>query len=404
VDRSQQGPRSGRPEIWLVAGTRPEAVKLAPVADAIDRAGRMRASIVATGQHPTLVDHALATFGRAPDARCRVRRVSGGQAELLAQLVTGLERLAERGQPDAVIVQGDTTTTLAGALFAFWRRIPVVHLEAGLRSFDLGAPFPEELNRKLVTQTAALHLAPTPLAARHLRAEGVPEDAVLVAGNTVVDAIATVTDRPTTFDDPMLATAVEAATHGRRRLMLVTAHRRESWGAPLRRVLSAVEELLLRHDDLQVVFPVHPNPVVRQAVTDRLGLHPRALITEPLAYEQLAGVLAASTIVLSDSGGIQEEAPTFGVPVLVLRDTTERMEAVHAGCAVLVGTDEARIVAEASRLLSDASARTAMASVGNPFGDGHAAERTEQAVAWLLGLTAERPLPYEPAGARVSHA
>ncbi|RZS34013.1 UDP-N-acetylglucosamine 2-epimerase [Herbihabitans rhizosphaerae] len=388
------------PEVWLVAGTRPEAVKLAPVAEAFDRGGRLRASIIATGQHPTMVDQALATFGRAPDVRLTVHREDGGQAELMAQLITGLDRLATARPPSAVIVQGDTTTTLAGSLVAFWRKIPVVHLEAGLRSFDLAAPFPEELNRRLVTRSAALHLAPTTYAAGHLLDEGVPAQSVLVTGNTVVDAISTVTDRPAHFEDPALADMVERATRAEHKLMLVTAHRRESWGAPLRRVLDAITELLRQHEDLKIVFPTHPNPAVRRTVTDALAHHPRVLITEPLPYEQLAGVLAASTIVLSDSGGIQEEAPTFGVPVLVLRDVTERMEAVDAGCAILVGTDDRRIVSTASALLSDAAARTAMTSGGNPFGDGRAAERTEEALAWLLGLQAMPPKEFAPAGAR----
>ncbi|WP_051116264.1 non-hydrolyzing UDP-N-acetylglucosamine 2-epimerase [Amycolatopsis nigrescens] len=380
-----------RPVVWLVVGTRPEAIKLAPVADALAEGGRMRPVVVATGQHPEMVGQALAAFGRTADAGLTVDRRNGGQPELLAQLITALDGLAAQSPPDAVLVQGDTTTTLAGALTAFWRRIPVVHLEAGLRSFDMAAPFPEELNRRMVTQAAALHLAPTPEAAGNLRREGVSGDDILVTGNTSVDAIRAVTERAPTFADGALAEVVEDATAGRHRLVLVTAHRRESWGEPLREVLRAVAELVTRHPGIRVVLPAHPNPEVRRLVHDTLGTEDRVLITEPLAYEELAAVLAASTLVLSDSGGIQEEAPTFGVPVLVLREVTERAEAVHAGCARLVGTDRELIVATASELLVDPAARVAMMSRGNPFGDGAAARRTEQAVARLLGLAAAAP-------------
>ncbi|WP_020666891.1 non-hydrolyzing UDP-N-acetylglucosamine 2-epimerase [Amycolatopsis nigrescens] len=388
-------PEAKKPEIWLVAGTRPEAVKLAPVAKALTQVGRLRPVMVATGQHPAMVDQALAAFGMAPDERLTLDRADGGQPELFAQLITGLDRLAARREPAAVLVQGDTTTTLAGTMVAFWRRIPIIHLEAGLRSFDLDAPFPEELNRRMISQAAGLHLAPTADAAKNLLDGGADPDRVLVTGNTVVDAILAVTDRPVRFTDPALADVVENATRGHHKLMLVTAHRRESWGQPLSQVLSAVAELVASDEDLQVVLPVHPNPEVRRLVSAALGATPRILLTEPLPYQELAAVLAASTLVLSDSGGIQEEAPTFGVPVLVLREVTERMEAVDAGCAALVGTDRELIVRTASRLLADATARAAMMSAGNPFGDGLAAERTERALGWLLGLDPWLPAPFE---------
>lgn len=386
------------PNVWLIAGTRPEAVKLAPVAQALHRAGRMRPSIVASGQHPAMVHQALASFEFSAERELAVRRVAGGQPELLAGLITSLDRCAESAPPAAVVVQGDTTTALAGALVGFWRRIPVVHLEAGLRSFDLGAPFPEELNRRLVTQATSLHLAPTRVAAGNLLAEGVDPGRVFISGNTVVDAVNVVANRPTRFTHPEVGVAVERAARGEQRLVLVTAHRRESWGEPMRQILAAIHDLVRSHSDIQVVLPAHPNPAVRDMVLTAFADHPSVLVTDPLPYEELASVLAASTLVLSDSGGIQEEAPTFGVPVLVLRDVTERGEAVDAGCALLVGTDRARIVESASRLLVDSHARVAMMSAGNPFGDGRAGERTEAALAWLLGLVAELPDAFEPAG------
>jgi UDP-N-acetylglucosamine 2-epimerase (non-hydrolysing) len=290
-----------------------------------------------------------------------------------------------------VVVQGDTTTALAGALAAFWRRIPVVHLEAGLRSGNLDSPFPEEANRRLVAQVATLHLAPTTLAAMNLLDEGVPVDQILVSGNTVVDAALAVAARKLPYEEERLT---DVAASGRR-LVLVTAHRRESWGEPLDRVLAAVRELVRRFDDIHVVLPSHPNPAVRAQVEAGLVGVERVTVTDPVPYPTLARLLSEAYLVLTDSGGIQEEAPSFGVPVLVLREVTERVESLSAGCAKLVGTDEALIVAEASRLLDDPAERRSMTAVGNPYGDGHAAHRTEQAVAALLGL-ASSPEPMPP--------
>ncbi|WP_337820693.1 non-hydrolyzing UDP-N-acetylglucosamine 2-epimerase [Amycolatopsis sp. A1MSW2902] len=393
--------RGDAPVVWLIAGTRPEAIKMAPVVQELRRSGRLDPVLVATGQHPELVDQVLAAFSLTPDLRLTLNRVDGGQPELFSQLVTGLDALAAQRPPAAVLVQGDTTSTVAGAMVAFWRKIPVVHLEAGLRSFDLQSPFPEELNRRLVTQTASLHLAPTPAAAQNLRAESIDDSVLLVTGNTVVDAISRVTDRGVSFADSAVGDVVESATRGECRLVLVTAHRRESWGEPLTRILSAVDTLLARHPDVRVLLPMHPNPAVQEAVREALAGHPRVVLTPALPYEQTAAAIAASSLVLSDSGGIQEEAPTFKVPVLVLRDTTERMEAVNAGCAKLVGTDADLIVDTASKLLTDPAQRAAMSTRANPFGDGRAAERTEQAVAWLLGLTDEVPEPFVPERAEV---
>ncbi|SFT75419.1 UDP-N-Acetylglucosamine 2-epimerase [Actinopolyspora lacussalsi subsp. righensis] len=384
----------GQPEVWLVAGTRPEAVKLAPVARASFDNGRIRPVMVASGQHPEMVSQALRTFGLKSDVDITVRRGSGTQPELLSELITALDELAESRPPAAVLVQGDTTTTLAGALTAFWRRVPVVHLEAGLRSFDLRAPFPEELNRRMVTQVGDFHLAPTELAARNLRDSGIAPERILVSGNTVVDAVESATRGERVFENGELAGTVERAANGDDRLVLVTVHRRESWGEPMRRILTAVRELTTLHPDIRVVLPAHPNPRVGGMVRGMFEADPRVLVTDPLPYGELAHVLAASTLVLSDSGGIQEEAPAFGVPVLVLRDVTERTEAVDAGCALLVGSERARIVHHASRLLDDARARESMLAGGNPFGDGRGAERAEVVLAWLLGAAPELPEPF----------
>ncbi|GAB3874610.1 non-hydrolyzing UDP-N-acetylglucosamine 2-epimerase [Dactylosporangium cerinum] len=380
------------PEVFLIAGTRPEAIKLAPVAAAMRAAGRLTPVLVASGQHPTMVTQALDAFDVQADVTLPLERVTGSQPELLTSMISSLDALLEERKPDAVVVQGDTTTTLAGAMAAFWRRIPVVHLEAGLRSGDLDSPFPEEANRKLVGQLAALHLAPTALAATNLLDESVSPANVLITGNTVVDAALSIAARSLPFENVEVAAAVDAAEHGEARLVLVTAHRRESWGEPLERILSAVRRLIEAYPDIRVVLPAHANPAVRAQVEAGLAGVPRVTITDPLPYPALARLLSNAYLALTDSGGIQEEAPSFKVPALVLREVTERVESLHAGCAKLVGTDEDLIVAEAARLLDDPVLRQSMTANGNPYGDGLASQRTEQAVAALLGL-ASHPAP-----------
>lgn len=374
----------GRAQVWLVGGTRPEALKLAPVACALDGHAHIRPVLVSTGQHPTMFHQGLAAFGVQPDRELELDRIAGTQAELVAQVIAGLDALMEVQPPDAVLVQGDTATALAGALTAFWRRIPLVHLEAGLRSHDLASPFPEEANRRMVDQIAALHLAPTDAAAANLRAEGFSSATIRVTGNTIVDAVLGVAGRTTRFGEPALAPVEDMLAAGGR-LLLVTVHRRESWGAPLRAVLTAVRDVLAEHPDAFVVLPMHPNPLVRDEVLAALADEERVVLTPPVDYADLVRLLEHSALVLSDSGGIQEEAPSFGVPVLVLRDTTERLEAVRAGCAELVGTDRARIVAAAARRLATRHGSTSERPA-NPFGDGHAAGRTIAALEVLLGL------------------
>lgn len=379
------------PEVHLVAGTRPEAVKLAPVALELAAAGRLRPVVVTSGQHPAMVRQALRAFGLDADEELVIDRFTGDQAELYAGLLPELDELWTRRRPAAVLVQGDTATTLAAALAAFWKKIPVAHLEAGLRSHDLTAPFPEEANRRLVSVLSTLHLAPTEMASQHLRDEGIDDDRILVVGNTVVDAISRVSLRREPFNEPKLYGVERRARTGKSRLVLVTVHRRESWGEPIAAVLRAVRTLIDRHPDIEVVLPAHPNPAVREQVRSGVDGSDRITVTDPLDYSDMARILRSSTLVLSDSGGIQEEAPTFGVPVLVLRDTTERQEAVAAGCAILVGTDEHRVTETAHRLLTNAEHAAAMVARGNPFGDGRAGGRTERALAWLLDLCPQPP-------------
>lgn len=372
-------------EVHLVGGTRPEAVKLAPVAIAMREQGLLTPVLVESGQHPAMVGQALAAFDLAPDITVRIERSTGTQAELVGELIRRLDALWTVRVPAAVMVQGDTTTSLAGALAAFWRRIPVVHLEAGLRTGNLDSPFPEEANRRLISQVAALHLAPTPLAALNLLGAEVPPGDVQLIGNTVVDAALAVAGRRLPFQNPDVAAVRRSST---RRLVLVTAHRRESWGEPLDRILAAVRRLVERHPDIDVILPSHPNPGVRAQVDAALAGVDRVTVTEPLPYPDLSRLLSDAYLVLTDSGGIQEEAPSFGVPVLVLRNVSERVESLDAGCAKLVGTDTDVIVAEAGALLDSPARRAAMTVAGNPYGDGLAAQRAAQATAALLGLAA----------------
>jgi len=383
------------PAVHLVVGTRPEAVKMAPLDAALRDLGRVRPVLVATGQHTTMLSQTLDAFGRTPDVTLALDRRTGTQAELVAELAPALDRVLDTDGTAAVVVQGDTTSALVGGLVAFWRRVPLVHLEAGLRSGDLTAPFPEEANRRLIGVVADLHLAPTRRAVDALRREHVPADRVLLTGNTVVDAVLATAARPRELADERLAEIAALVEAGAARLMLVTAHRRESWGRPLDRVLAAVEQIVAEHPDLWCVLPAHANPAVRAQVDRALAGVPRVVVTDPLPYADLSALLARSAIVLSDSGGIQEEAPSFRVPVLVLREVTERMEAVEGGWAQLVGTDTARVVAAAKEVLDGS---VALPTGGNPFGDGRSALRAARAIGWLLGA-GPRPEDFDPAGA-----
>lgn len=375
-------------DVLLLIGTRPEAIKLAPLARALGDHPVLRSLLVHSGQHEGMVEQALVPFDVAIDAWLDLPpRTSGGQAELISGLLPALDRTLDRYRPAAVVVQGDTTTALAGALAAFWRGIPVVHLEAGLRTNDLESPFPEEGNRQMVSRIAALHLAPTRQAAESLHAEGVPSPRIVVTGNTVVDAVRTIAARDLPAANSALALLEMEVAEAGERLVLVTSHRRESWGEPLERTLAAVRRIVREHEDVQVLFPVHPNPSVRAQVEAGLAGFERVTVTGPLGYPDLVRALRLAALVLTDSGGIQEEAPTFGTPVLVLRESTERQEAVDAGHAWLVGTDTELIVSTARRLLAGT---LVPAPSANPYGAGDAAVKAVLAIEALLGTFSER--------------
>ena len=341
-----------------------------------------------TGQHREMLDQVLEVFQIRPVADLNIMEREQSLTHVTCAALAGLERVLARLRPDAVLVQGDTTTTFAAALAAFYQRIPVGHVEAGLRSGRLDNPYPEELNRRLTAVVSHWHFAPTVRARQSLVAEGVPEERVWVTGNTVIDALQEVASRCRFEPRGQLAAWWERGL----RWLLVTAHRRESWGEPHRRVFRALRELVRRFADVGVVVSVHPNPAVRRVAHEELAGTPRCVLIDPPDYVEFVGLLQACYLVLTDSGGIQEEAPALGRPVLVLREVTERPEGVEAGCARLVGTDTERIVEEASRLLQDPQAYQAMARARNPYGDGLAARRIEQVLRQHFGLAVREPV------------
>ncbi len=360
----------------IVFGTRPEAIKLAPVIHVLAREPAVfDVRVCVTAQHRQMLDQVLDLFDIRPDHDLGIMRPEQTLPDLTAAVLRGVAGVIDRERPDLVMVQGDTTTTMATALAAFYAGVPVAHVEAGLRTRDKHAPFPEEMNRQITTLVADVHFAPTARARENLRRDGVADDVIHVTGNTVVDALLTARARLVDADvSPALRCVADAS-----QLVLVTAHRRESFGEGLRNVCLAVRDLVDRNADVRVVFPVHLNPQVRRQVEAVLRSSPacgsRLLLTDPVSYPDLVWLLDRCRLVLTDSGGIQEEAPTFHKPVLVMRRVTERPEGVEAGVARVVGTDRVDIVAEAERLLRHADAYAAMAGAENPYGDGRAAER-----------------------------
>lgn len=370
---------TARLAIACVFGTRPDAVKMAPVLKELARfPDTVRLIAVSTGQHREMLDQVLSVFAIRPDHDLGLMKPGQSLSEMTARALQALTPVLEAEKPDLVIAQGDTTTTFAASLAAFYVRAKFGHVEAGLRTDTKFDPFPEEMNRRLTTQLTDFHFAPTTLAAQNLRREGVAESAIRVTGNTVVDALRTVAGQAYVFDDPALAAFAQSPGG---RMILVTAHRRENWGAPMADICRAIRALVERFDEVRIVFPMHRNPVVRDVVVPALSGHPRILLTEPQEYFPFVHLMKAAHFVLTDSGGAQEEAPGLGKPVLVLRKTTERPEGVHSGNAKLVGTDPETVLSEASRLLCEPAAYQAMARAASPYGAGDAAQRIRQ---WIF--------------------
>lgn len=358
------------PKILCVVGTRPEAIKMAPVILAMRASGAFNCVVLATAQHRQMLDQVLNFFGIEPDIDLDIMQPNQTLAGLTSRLLDQLDAVLERERPDAVLVQGDTTTVLTAALACFYRRIPVGHVEAGLRTGDLQNPFPEEANRVIAGRLARWHFAPTDGSRGNLLREGIPESQVLVTGNTVIDALLATARR----DDLGFALDIPES----RRMVLVTAHRRENFGAPFEEVCRALRTLACNNPQVQFVYPVHPNPNVRDVAHGTLADLPNMNLCAPLDYAPFVGAMKRAHLIISDSGGVQEEAPALGKPVLVLRDETERPEAVEEGVVKLVGPHYEAIVAEAQKLLDDSLAYAAMARGVSPYGDGKAAGRIVQ--------------------------
>ncbi|MEN9231880.1 MAG: UDP-N-acetylglucosamine 2-epimerase (non-hydrolyzing) [Thermostichus sp. DG02_5_bins_236] len=365
------------PLVAVILGTRPEAIKLAPVIQALQGSRHLRTEVILTGQHREMVDQVMQLFDLQADRDLAIMRPQQSLTDITEATLRGLETYFNERHPHLILVQGDTTTAFAATLAAFYQRIPVGHVEAGLRTDDLYNPFPEEANRRLISQLASLHFAPTPQAIENLkRSDAV--GAIYCTGNTVIDALLQVASQGIPCPIPRL-------DWDRYRVLLVTVHRRENWGDPLTSIGKALLQILEEFPDTALLLPLHRNPVVRDPLQALLGSHERVFLTEPLEYSLWVAAMQRCTLILSDSGGIQEEAPALGKPVLVLRQTTERPEAIAAGTARLVGTDPTEILEAARELLTDPQAYARMAQAKNPFGDGTAAQQIRTLVEqWVM--------------------
>jgi UDP-N-acetylglucosamine 2-epimerase len=364
-----------RKKVLIVFGTRPEAIKMAPVVEAFRQDGSMDVIVAVTAQHREMLDQVLELFGIVPDEDLDLMRPGQSLSDLFARILTGMSELIARHRPDIVLVHGDTSTTFATALAAFYNKVKVGHVEAGLRTGDIWAPWPEEANRRLTAPLSSLHFAPTQQSRDNLLAERVNAESIEVTGNTVIDALLEVVERIEL--DPVLAARMSERfpfLDKDRRLILVTGHRRENFGAGFEQICYALKALAER-GDVQVVYPVHLNPNVQEPVNRLLAGVDNIMLIEPQDYLPFVYLMSRASLIITDSGGVQEEAPSLGKPVLVMRDTTERPEAVDAGTVRLVGTNAERIVAEAARLLDDAAAYAEMSRAHNPYGDGLASAR-----------------------------
>lgn len=374
-------------KVMAVFGTRPEAVKMAPVVRALRECDDIECVVVVTAQHREMLDQVLGIFDIVPHYDLDIMREGQSLTGIAVRALAGLEGPVARERPDLVLVHGDTSTTFVASLVAFYHHVQVGHVEAGLRTHDKYFPFPEEMNRRLAGCLADIHFAPVENHKRNLLAEGVNAEAVHVTGNTVIDALLDVAGRPYEFRDPVLA----SIDFERRRVILVTAHRRENLGEPMREICLALRDIVNARPDVEIVFPVHMNPLVRADVMSILQDTPRVHLIDPVDYQVMVALMKRCYMVLTDSGGLQEEAPSLDKPVVVLRDVTERPEGLEAGTLVLAGTDRRRIVDRAQELLGDPKAYARMANAPNPYGDGHAAERILAAILWRFGISPCRP-------------
>ncbi|MGN1014513.1 MAG: non-hydrolyzing UDP-N-acetylglucosamine 2-epimerase [Butyricicoccus sp.] len=378
-------------KVMTVFGTRPEAIKMAPLVHALEQAEGIESIVCVTAQHREMLDQVMEIFHLKADYDLNIMQPRQTLASITTRSLNGLDEVLEQAKPDLVLVHGDTSTTFAGALAAFYHKIPVGHVEAGLRTFDKYSPFPEEINRKLTGQIASLHFAPTERNRRNLAAEGITEG-VLVCGNTVVDAIHTTVRPEYTFRDEKLNTL----EYDKRRVLLVTAHRRENYGEAMENIMRALRRLADRYEDVDIVYPVHLSPYVRETAAKYLSGHERIHLIEPLAVDEMHNLMQRCELVLTDSGGLQEEAPSLGKPVLVLRRETERPEAVEAGTVRMAGVEEETIYSMACTLLDDPEEYAKMAHAVNPYGDGQTSRRIVQAIRCYFGQSEDMPDEFKP--------
>ncbi|NRP30885.1 MULTISPECIES: non-hydrolyzing UDP-N-acetylglucosamine 2-epimerase [unclassified Aliiroseovarius] len=376
-------------KVLLVFGTRPEAIKMAPVYEVLRATPGLDVRVAVTAQHREMLDQVLHLFGIEPEYDLNVMKPGQGLTEITVTVLAGLKPVLEEYAPDLLLVHGDTTTTLSASLAAYYEKIPVAHVEAGLRTGNIYSPWPEEINRKITGGIATLHFAPTEKSASNLRSEGVPTDQISITGNTVIDALFDVVDRLEKDRQQSAAFDVEFGIDPTKRLILVTGHRRESFGGGFERICSALATIATR-EDVQIIYPVHLNPNVKGPVETNLGALERVRLIAPQDYLPFVHLMRRADIILTDSGGVQEEAPSLGKPVLVMRDTTERPEAVDAGTVKLVGTDADLIVRETAMLLDDQAAYEAMSRAHNPYGDGLASQRIRDSILSYFALNEDQ--------------
>ena len=362
--------------VMSIFGTRPEAIKMAPLVKALEQNEQIDSLVCVTAQHRKMLDQVLEIFDIVPDYDLDIMKDRQSVTGITTRVLEGLGQVIQDAQPDIVLVHGDTTTTFAGALAAFYNKVKIGHVEAGLRTYNKHEPFPEEMNRVLTTSLADLHFAPTSRARDNLLKEGIKEDTIFVTGNTAIDALKLTLDDSHVFDETIL----NSIDFEKNRVITVTAHRRENLGDPLKQICLAILHIVENYEDVEVVYPVHLNPVVRETVNSILGSHPRIHLIDPVNIKDMHSLLNKSYMVMTDSGGLQEEVPSMGKPVLVLRNVTERPEGVEAGTLKLVGTEKETIIALAEELLHSSDAYNKMAKAANPFGDGQASERIVRAI------------------------
>ena len=380
-----------RKTIFLIFGTRPEAIKMCPVARELAKHKELQVKICVTAQHRQMLDQVLQLFHIVPDYDLNIMKDGQTLADITSRVLQGLAPILQQEKPDLILVHGDTTTTFATSLAAYYAQIPVGHVEAGLRTYDKFSPYPEEMNRHLTGALADLHFAPTNLAKEHLLKENISRENIFVTGNTVIDALKMTAKNNYEFADKVLQKAVESG----KRLIVMTTHRRENLGEPLRQVYGALKKVLATHNDTMVIFPVHKNPAVRKVVEEELAGNSQVLLIEPLDYEPFVNLMNRAYLILTDSGGIQEEAPSLAKPVLVVRNTTERPEAVQAGTVRLVGTDFAKVFQQINLLLDDKKHYQNMAEAVNPYGDGKASQRIADYILKYFGFASQNLQEFE---------